>query len=84
MSQNYSDIKQTVIKNIKYYREKAGYTARDSSLIIGKKDDFIDKLEKGMYSSKFISIMLVDKIAGVLNIPIAKFLMKRNEKSDTK
>ena len=43
-------LRDIVISNIKYYREQAKMSQEDLSLRLGRKKDFIEKLEdKGMY-----------------------------------
>lgn len=62
-----------VISNIKYYREQAKMNQEDLSLKLGRKKDFIEKLEdKGMYK-RFVTAVLVDDIARILKVPVARF-----------
>ena len=69
-------IQQVVAKNIKKYRELAKISQEDLSLKLGRKKDFIEKLEdKGMYR-RFITVVLIDDIAKILNVPMARFFDK--------
>jgi len=60
-------LRDIVVCNIKYYREQAKISQEDLSLKLGKKKDFIEKLEdKGMYR-RFLTVVLLDDIARILN-----------------
>ncbi len=66
-------LRDIVISNIKYYREQAKMSQEDLSLRLGRKKDFIEKLEdKGMYK-RLVTIVLLDDIAKILNVPTARF-----------
>lgn len=66
-------LRDIVISNIKYYREQAKMSQEDLSLKLGRKKDFIEKLEdKGMYK-RLVTIVLLDDIAKILNVPTARF-----------
>ncbi len=67
-------LRDIVVCNIKYYREQAKISQEDLSLRLGKKKDFIEKLEdKGMYR-RLLTIVLLDDIARILKVPVARFL----------
>lgn len=69
-------LRDIVISNIKYYREQAKMRQEDLSLKLGRKKDFIEKLEdKGMYK-RFVTIVLLDDIAKILKVPTARFFDK--------
>lgn len=69
-------LRDIVISNIKYYREQAKISQEDLSLKLGRKKDFIEKLEdKGMYK-RFLTIVLLDDIAKILKVPTARFFDK--------
>ena len=69
MNRDDKTLRDIVILNIKYYREQAKMSQEDLSLKLGRKKDFIEKLEdKGMYRR------LLDDIARILNVPVARFL----------
>ncbi len=69
-------LRDIVISNIKYYREQAKMSQEDLSLKLGRKKDFIEKLEdKGMYK-RFVTIVLLDDIAKILKVPTARFFDK--------
>ena len=66
-------LRDIVISNIKYYREQAKMSQEDLSLRLGRKKDFIEKLEdKGMYK-RLVTIVLLDDIAKILKVPTARF-----------
>lgn len=69
-------LRDIVISNIKYYREQAKMSQEDLSLKLGRKKDFIEKLEdKGIYK-RFVTIVLLDDIAKILKVPTARFFDK--------
>lgn len=69
-------LRDIVVCNIKYYREQANISQEDLSLRLGRKKDFIEKLEeKGMYR-RFLTVVLLDDIARILEIPPARFFDK--------
>lgn len=69
-------LRDIVISNIKYYREQAKMSQEDLSLKLGRKKDFIEKLEdKGMYK-RLVTIVLLDDIAKILKVPTARFFDK--------
>ncbi len=69
-------LRDIVVCNIKYYREQAKISQEDLSLKLGKKKDFIEKLEdKGMYR-RFLTVVLLDDIARILKVPTARFFDK--------
>ena len=69
-------LRDIVVCNIKYYREQAKIIQEDLSLKLGKKKDFIEKLEdKGMYR-RFLTVVLLDDIARILKVPTARFFDK--------
>lgn len=73
MNRNDKTLRDIVISNIKYYREQAKMSQEDLSLKLGRKKDFIEKLEdKGMYK-RLVTIVLLNDIAKILNIPTARF-----------
>ena len=74
MNRDDKTLREIVILNIKYYREQAKMSQEDLSLKLGRKKDFIEKLEdKGMYR-RLLTIVLLDDIARILNVPVARFL----------
>ena len=62
-------IKLLIIENIKKYRVIRGMTQEELSLRIGKRDDFITKLENKEIL-KDLSLELADQIAQVLNVKV--------------
>ncbi len=71
---------QVVIDNIKKYRKLANMSQKDLSLLLGKDEEFITKMEdKGMYR-RLLTIQLIDNIAKIFNIPIVKFFDKNDNK----
>lgn len=76
MEKEEKTLRDIVISNIKYYREQAKMSQEDLSLKLGRKKDFIEKLEdKGMYK-RFVTIVLLDDIAKILKVPTARFFDK--------
>lgn len=74
MQKSDGKLRQVVINNIKKYRELANISQEDLSLMLGRDKEFIEKLEdKGMYK-RFVTVVLVDDIAHILNVPVVKFL----------
>lgn len=74
MQKSDGKLRQVVINNIKKYRELAKISQEDLSLMLGRDKEFIEKLEdKGMYK-RLVTIVLVDDIAHILNVPVVKFL----------
>lgn len=66
-------LRDIVVCNIKYYREQAKISQEELSLSLGRKRDFIEKLEdKGMYR-RFLTADLLDSIARILKVPITRF-----------
>ncbi len=76
MQKTNRDLRDIVVCNIKYYREQAKMSQENLSLKLGRKEDFIEKLEdKGMYR-RFLTLVLLDDIAKILNIPTARLFDK--------
>lgn len=65
-----------VINNIKYFRTKAGLSEEELSLKIGKKENFIKRLENLEFKRE-PTIDLIDKVAKVLNIKAQDFFVER-------
>ncbi len=76
MQKGSKKLRDIVVCNIKYYREQAKISQEDLSLKLGRKKDFIEKLEdKGMYR-RFLTVVLLDDIARILKVPTARFFDK--------
>lgn len=76
MQKGSKKLRDIVVCNIKYYREQAKISQEDLSLKLGRKNDFIEKLEdKGMYR-RFLTVVLLDDIAKILKVPTARFFDK--------
>lgn len=76
MQKGSKKLRDIVVCNIKYYREQAKISQEDLSLKLGRKNDFIEKLEdKGMYR-RFLTVVLLDDIARILKVPTARFFDK--------
>ena len=66
-------LRDIIVCNIKYYREQAKISKEDLSLRLGRKKDFIEKLEdRGMYR-RLLTADLLDSIARILEVPVARF-----------
>lgn len=73
MRKSDKNLRDIVVFNIKYYREQAKISQEKLSLELGRKKDFIEKLEdKGMYR-RYLTVALLDEIAKILKVPIVKF-----------
>lgn len=76
MQRNNRNIRDIIVCNIKYYREQAKMSQEELSLKLGRKKDFIEKLEdKGMYR-RFLTADLLDDLARILKVPVARFFDK--------
>lgn len=74
MKKQSKKLRDIVVCNIKYYREQAKMSQEELSLRLGRKKDFIENLEdKGMYR-RLLTIVLLDDIARILKVPVARFL----------
>ncbi len=58
-------LRQIVVANLKYYREKAGISQQNLSLELGKSINYINGIENG---SGFPSIDMIEKISEILKI----------------
>lgn len=77
MSKKYSDIYNTIGKNIKKYRLQKGMKQRELSEALFLSDSFIAKLESVTHQT--ISIDTLEKIAEVLDVDITVFFEKEND-----
>lgn len=75
-------LKDIVIFNVKYYREKANLSQEELSKMIGKKEYFINNLENGKYS-RALNLMTIDKISKALKVPTVKFMEKQSCMNDS-
>lgn len=69
--------RRIVLSNIRFYREKARISQEDLSLKLGKKEDFIERLENNKTKIE-PTIDLMDNIAIILNIPVVLLVKERN------
>lgn len=67
-------LKERVISNIKYYREQANLSQEELSLKLGRKKDFIKKLEDNKYKRE-PTIVLIYEIAALLNLSMDRLIM---------
>lgn len=72
-----SKLRKLVLNNIKYYREKANVTQEELSIKIGRKNDFINRLEDGETRLE-PTLITIDLIAKKLNIP-TEYLVKERK-----
>lgn len=70
-------LRKIVLSNICYYREKANISQAELSLKLGKKKDFIERLENNKTKVE-PTIVLIDEIAEILNIPTVLLVEERN------
>lgn len=63
-----------IIKKIKYYRELKKISPEELSYRIGKNKEFINQVEQNKYK-KMPSILILEKIAKELNIPLEKLMI---------
>ena len=75
-----SKLRKLVLNNIKYYREKANVTQEELSIKIGRKNDFIKRLEDGETRLE-PTLITIDLIAKKLNIP-TEYLVKERKFKD--
>lgn len=62
-------LRYIVSKNIKYYREKTNMCDKELSMMIGKDEDFIYKLENNKLK-KMPPLPLIEKVAEILKVPV--------------
>lgn len=65
-----------VINNVKYFRTKAGLSEQELSRMIGKKDDFIKRLENHKLK-KEPTFVLLNNLSDVLDVDIKEFFIER-------
>jgi len=58
-----------VSKNIKYYREKVNMTDKDLSMMLGRDEEFIYKLENNKLK-KTPPLSLIEKVASILKVSV--------------
>lgn len=71
-----SKLRKNVLYNIKYYREKANITQEELSIKIGRKNNFIERLENGETKLE-PTLITIDQIAKKLNIPTECLVKER-------
>ena len=76
MSDNNCRLKTIVTNNIKYYREQNNLSREELSVRLGKTKKFIENLEQEKYK-KEPTLVLVENISIILNVPIVKFFTER-------
>lgn len=67
-------LKERIIVNIKYYREQANLSQEQLSLKLGRKKDFIKKLEDNKYKRE-PTIVLIYEIAVLLNLSMDELIL---------
>lgn len=70
-------LRKNVLYNIKYYREKANITQEELSIKIGRKNNFIERLENGETKLE-PTLITIDQIAKKLKIP-TEYLVKERK-----
>lgn len=76
MSDKNCKLKTIVTNNIKYYREQNNLSQEELSVRLGKTKKFIENLEQEKYK-KEPTLVLVENISIILNVPIVKFFTER-------
>ena len=69
-------LSEIVINNVKYFREQAGLNEKELSKRIGKRDDFIKRLENHKLKRE-PTVVLVDNLAKALNIDLQELFVER-------
>lgn len=73
--------RKIVLSNIRYYREKANISQEDLSLKLGRKKDFVERLENNKTKIE-PTIDLMDNIAKILNIPTISLVKERKQENE--
>lgn len=73
--------RKIVLGNIRYYREKANISQEDLSLKLGRKKDFVERLENNKTKIE-PTIDLMDNIAKILNIPTISLVKERKQENE--
>lgn len=73
--------RKIVLGNIHYYREKANISQEDLSLKLGRKKDFVERLENNKTKVE-PTIDLMDNIAKILNIPTISLVKERKQENE--
>lgn len=73
-----SAIKRKIIKNIKYYRKLNKLTPKELSIKIGKKEDFIEKLESYFYKIEPTADTITE-IAKVFGMTTNELILKKKD-----
>lgn len=74
-------IRKVVINNVRYYREEAHMSQEELSLKLGKKEDFIERLESGQTRVE-PTLITVDQIGKILNIPNEYLVAERKHSNE--
>ena len=70
--------RKMVISNIKYYREKANIDDKDLSIKLGRKENFIEKLENDEWKIE-PTLNTMASIAKEIGIPIELLVKERDD-----
>lgn len=76
-----SKTRKIVLSNIRYYREKANISQEDLSLKLGRKKDFVERLENNKTKIE-PTVDLMDNIAKILNIPTISLVKERKQENE--
>ncbi len=73
-----SATKRKIIRNIKYYRKLSKLTPKELSIKIGKKENFIEKLEAYYYKVE-PTVDTITKIAKVLGVTTNELILRKKD-----
>lgn len=73
--------RKIVLGNIRCYREKANISQEDLSLKLGRKKDFVERLENNKTKIE-PTVDLMDNIAKILNIPTISLVKERKQENE--
>ena len=68
------ELRNVIIKKIKYYREQKKISPEDLSYRLGKNRNFINQIEQNKFK-KIPSILMLEKIANELDISLEKLMI---------
>lgn len=75
------ELKRLVSCNISYYRKKANISQEELSILIGRKENFIEKIENRETKLE-PTLITIDLIAKKLNIPVQYLVLERKDDNE--
>lgn len=76
-----SKLRKIVSTNIRFYREKSNISKEELSIRLGRKEDFIDRIENCKTKLE-PTLITIDLIAKELNIPIEYLVLERKDENE--